>query len=89
MKAYQKETELSASEYEDVLNELYEPVTICGMDYEQGTALKELDPVAFRCGKADYESDLDSDNPTWICGECDTEFDSEEEAEECCNTEEG
>jgi len=89
MKAYQKETEISESEYEDVLNELYDPVTICGMEYEQGTALKELDPVAFRCGKSDYESVLDSDNPVWVCAECDTEFGSEEEAEECCNTEEG
>lgn len=89
MKAYQKETELSESEYEDVLNDLYGPVTICDMNYAQGTALKELDPVAFRCGKSDYESVLDSDNPVWICDECDTEFDNEEEAEECCDAEEG
>ncbi len=40
--------------YENMLNEVYEPVSICGYSYEQGSALKELDPIAFRQGFLDY-----------------------------------
>ena len=41
-------------EYENMLNEVYEPVSICGYDYEQGTVLRRLDPVAFGCGVSEY-----------------------------------
>jgi hypothetical protein len=43
--------------YEELLNECYEPVNICGYEYDQGHALRQLDPVAFRCGVCDYESE--------------------------------
>ena len=33
---------------EESLNDCHEIVTICGYDYDQGTALKRLDPIAFR-----------------------------------------
>jgi hypothetical protein len=39
--------------YLEFLNEL-ESVTIAGLEYLQGDALKEVDPVAFRCGTNDY-----------------------------------
>lgn len=42
--------------YEEILNECYEPVSICGFDYDQGHALRQLDPIAFRCGVCEYES---------------------------------
>ena len=54
------EVELSDAEYSDVLDELYGNVQVCGMTYSAGAALEALDPVAFRCGKGDYESDLTS-----------------------------
>lgn len=78
-----EEIELTDEEFEDILNELYEPVNICGMQYEQGTALKELDPIAFRCGKVDYTAS----NERWRCTECDSEFDNEDDANECCKEE--
>lgn len=53
------EYECSDEEYEDFLNECYEAVTICGFVYEQGTLLKQLDPIAFSCGKSEYESNYD------------------------------
>jgi len=33
---------------EELLNDCHETITICGYDYDQGTALKRLDPIAFR-----------------------------------------
>lgn len=38
----------------EALNEIHGPVTICGYEYEAGRALKDVDPVAFRCGLSDW-----------------------------------
>jgi len=84
MNAYQKERELTDAEYEAVLDEIYGDVEICGMTFSSGHALRELDPTAFRCGKADHESALDEDNPLWCCGQCSEEYDNEEDADVCC-----
>lgn len=47
---------VSKNQYQDMLNDVYGDVTICGMTYGQGDALEALDPVAFRCGLSDHES---------------------------------
>ena len=49
-------------EYDEMLDEIYGDVEICGMNYSSSQALKELDPIAYRCGKGDYESNYDLDN---------------------------
>ncbi len=41
-------------QYQDVLDEIYEPVNVCGYDYDAGRALRQLDPIAFRTGMLDY-----------------------------------
>ncbi|HSV98695.1 MAG TPA: hypothetical protein VLI39_00875 [Sedimentisphaerales bacterium] len=46
--------------YEDLLNECYEQIDICGMKYDPGYALKTIDPVAFRCGVSDMLADSDT-----------------------------
>jgi hypothetical protein len=51
--------------YLDMLNECYEPVQICGYSYQQGDALKSIDPIAFRCGEVDYISSQ-VDDGTWV-----------------------
>lgn len=43
--------------YEEQLNECYEPVSICGFNYDQGHALRNLDPIAFRCGVCEWEGE--------------------------------
>jgi hypothetical protein len=89
MKSYQKETELTESEFIEVLDEIYPEVEICGMKYSAGRALLELDPVAFRCAKSDHESNEDSENPVYVCGVCGEEFkDDETAADDCCKKEE-
>lgn len=50
------------SAYEEFLNEIYGVVTICGMEFDSGHALKELDPIAFRCGVADEYVEVDLDD---------------------------
>lgn len=50
------EVTLSDSEYEEVLDDIYGEVVVCGSTYGSGSILAGQDPVAFRCGKVDYES---------------------------------
>jgi hypothetical protein len=87
MKAYQKETELTDREFEDILDELYPDVNICGMKFSPGHALRMLDEVAFDQARNDYTDSFDQDNPVWICEKCESEFDNEDDAEECCKEE--
>jgi hypothetical protein len=75
----------------DSLNE--NTVTICGLEYAEGDALKEVDPTAFRCGHNDYvdaecQNDqlMEIDNEHYnfdeaqeIIDEIESEEDSEEE----------
>lgn len=42
------------SEYDDMIDETNGDVVICGMKYLSSRALKELDPIAYRCGHTDY-----------------------------------
>lgn len=55
------EVEVSDEVYADLLNSIYGKVSICGMDFNAGDALLELDPTAFRCGKLDYADTLDKE----------------------------
>lgn len=52
----------SDDEYDQMLDDVYGDVEICGMTYSSSRALKLLDPVAYSCGKADFESNYDLDN---------------------------
>ena len=49
-------------EYDQMLDDVYGNVEICGMIYSSSRALKLLDPVAYRCAKNDFESNYDLDN---------------------------
>tara|TARA_R100001530_G_scaffold65667_1_gene46986 strand:+ start:400 stop:669 length:270 start_codon:yes stop_codon:yes gene_type:complete len=75
------EIEKDEKEFEEYLNSAYGTVEICGMEFDAGTALKELDPIAFNVGL--------SDEPIrYQCEECEEIFDEEDEAEECCQPDE-
>jgi hypothetical protein len=76
-----REKEYTEDEIEEMLNDSYPEVEVCGYTYPAGWVLKELDPTAFRCVQADMET-------RWVCDECGEEYDTEEEAEECCKEEE-
>jgi hypothetical protein len=73
--------ERDEKEYEDDLNDLYGDVSICGMSYAAGYALREIDPIAFRVGMSDMPD-------VWECSECNVEYEDELDAESCCAPEE-
>ncbi len=47
--------EMSEDDYEELLDELYGDVQIGSYSYSSGRALKEIDPIAFRCGISEEE----------------------------------
>ncbi len=69
----QGEVELSDEEWEEMLNEIYAVVDVCGQSFNAGYALKLLDPVAFDHSKGDYESSLTDE----FCDALENEDDSE------------
>lgn len=42
--------------YDDVLDEIYEDVNICGYTYQASHAFRLVDQIAYRCGLSDYKS---------------------------------
>jgi hypothetical protein len=55
------EIDLSDSEYAEIVDELYGPVTVMGMSYNQSTIIMELDHIAWSCAKRDHENYLQSE----------------------------
>ena len=45
--------------YDEMLDECNEDVKICGMSYCTSRALKDVDPIAYRCGFSDYTASLE------------------------------
>nr|DAY73700.1 MAG TPA: hypothetical protein [Caudoviricetes sp.] len=59
--------EMTDEEYDAILDECYEDIDVCGSLFSASYALKNLDPVAYRCGKSDYEGTKDLDDvPEYI-----------------------
>ena len=89
MNAEPVKRELTEDEYENVLNDSYGEVFICGTAFKSGYAIRRLDPaafrLAFRCGKIDYEGTLEPN--LWKCGKCGEIYEHENEAEFCCQEE--
>lgn len=56
------EIEVSDDDYDNLLNDIDLSVTISGIDFSPSEILKNCDPVAYRCGKSDYENSLDKDD---------------------------
>lgn len=51
--------EVPDEEYDQMLDDCYGDVDICGSTYSASYALKNLDPVAYNCGKSDFDSSYD------------------------------
>ena len=68
--------------YEERLNECYEAVSICGMNYDQGHALRNLDPVdeirESDMTEAEIEHYMPIDNTVMYCRKDDNNIDEEE-----------
>lgn len=54
--------ESTDDEYDSHLDEVYGDIAVVGGTYSASYALKELDPIAYRCGKLDFDSNKDLDD---------------------------
>ena len=48
--------EVGEAEYDNMLDDCYGEIEVCGLKYWASTLLKRVDPIAYRCGLSDYES---------------------------------
>ena len=51
-----------ADRYEEMITELYDTVSIGELTWDAGRVLRELDPIAFRCGVSDETAEIDLDD---------------------------
>ena len=48
--------------FNEMLDDCYETVTICNIEFFPSDVLKSCDPIAYRCGLNDYFGDVDIKN---------------------------
>ena len=48
--------------YEEFLDEIYEPVKICGYERYQGDILRQIDPIMFREGLLEWIDEMTSEH---------------------------
>ena len=48
--------------YDEMLDECYPMVSICGYDHYPSECLKEMDPIAYRCGFSDWVASEEENN---------------------------
>ena len=66
-------------EYDQMLDEMGD-VVIGSLSYSASHVLKEVDPIAYRCGFADFQEYEEA----YECPVCGREHEDEDEAYECC-----
>lgn len=72
------QVDISTDEYRDFIDEIYPVVKIGNLSFNPGTILEECDPVAFRVGLGDYESEIQSELEEAIENEDESEIDWED-----------
>jgi hypothetical protein len=50
------------AQFDEMLDECHPMVNVCGYEYSPSHALRQLDPIAYRCGFSDYCSMLESEH---------------------------
>jgi len=53
---------MTDNDFIEFINEMEPEITICGITFSPGDILKEMDPIAFRVFKSDYEADMEEDD---------------------------
>jgi len=85
LEAISVDVEVDEEAYDKYLNGIYGEIEVCGLLYMAASVQKEIDPIAYKVGKANFEGDLDE---KWGCPLCDAEYEEEDEARWCCQEEE-
>ena len=60
------EYEISESDFDSYLDD-EGSVNVCGMEFCPSDILKSCDPIAYRCAKSDYESNIELDDVAEYC----------------------
>ena len=55
---------ISRDEFEELLNETYKPIEVCGVTIHAGTALRACDPVAFNIELNEYRLHMEEEEDT-------------------------
>jgi len=55
------EENLDECDFDELLDELYGEIEVCGYGYSSGYVLKEVDPTAYRCELNDWKSSRSSE----------------------------
>ena len=58
---FDKSEYLTDEKYDQMLDDCYGEVNICGMTFYSSVAFRELDPIAYRCGFNDFADSMDND----------------------------
>ena len=53
---------MTDNDFIEFINDIEPAITICGLTFSPGDILKEMDPIAFRCFKSDYEGNMEEDD---------------------------
>lgn len=57
-------------QFKEMLDEYYPVVTLLGMEYSPSYALRELDPIAYRCALSDYEGTEECPDCSNVLADC-------------------
>lgn len=68
------QVDVSESQYSDYIDECQETVVVCGITFNASSILQKCDPVAFRCGLGDYESEIQTELEEAIENEDDSDI---------------
>jgi hypothetical protein len=77
-----EEEEYTHEDYDNMLDE-EGVVVVGGLNFSPSDIIKNLDPIAYRCGFNDFQKY----KTVYICDDCGLEYDDEDEAKECCTYE--
>jgi hypothetical protein len=82
------EIEITEAEYDEMLDECYPHVNVCGYDWYPSIALQRIDPIAYDCGFSDYASNHQQVECTCsVCGNVEIVDANDAESFTCCDDE--
>lgn len=59
IETFDKEDHLNDAAFDDFIDETTRDLIILGMSYRASRVLKEIDPIAYKCCKADYADSME------------------------------